>query len=397
MAGQPDAACPSFRSMQLIYIANSRIPTEKAYGVSIVKTCEAFASIGVRVTLLIPDVKNTAGDDIFSYYGVKNNFTVQRVPTFDAVVLGWKYGFLLNQISFGVAAFFLHKGKKKNDVILTRDEISGWLLSRAGYRVFYDMHGFPESRLWLWKIALKKMSGIIATNEWKVSQCRVRFGIPREKMIVARNGFDPTLFAALDSRQGLRKKLNLPDDKPIVLYTGHLYDWKGVYVLAETARLMPFINFVFVGGTYYDLADFKKRYGAVSNIILVGQKPYTEISLYLKSADALALPNSGAPGKDARLQVYSQKDTSPIKTFEYMASGVPIVASDLPSIREILNEKNAVLVQPDSTEGLKRGIEIILNGRQPAGGISTQALEDAREYTWDKRAEKILHFIKKGE
>ncbi len=380
--------------MNITYVSNSRIPTEKAYGVSIVKTCEALAKAGVSVTLFIPNVKNTSGKDIFSYYGIKNTFSVRRIPTLDAVRFGWKYGFLLNQISFGLATFFLYDGNKKNDVIITRDEFSGWLLSLLGYRIFYDIHGFPERRIWLWKIALQKMTGIIATNDWKAEQCRIHFHTPKEKMIIARNGFDPALFSGVsDSKNVLREKLHLPADKPIVLYTGHLYDWKGVYVLAETARLMPSVRFVFVGGTYYDLADFKKRYGAITNITLVGQKPYTEMPLYLKSADVLALPNSGAPGKDARLQIYSQKDTSPIKTFEYMASGVPIVASDLPSITEVLHNKNAALVAPDDPRALKLGIEKILRDGQYADAIRTQALRDSLRYTWDMRAKYILDFV----
>ena len=214
-------------------------------------------------------------------------------------------------------------------------------------------------------------------------------------MIVARNGFDPILFLLKASPETVRKKLHIPSNRPIVLYTGHLYDWKGVYILAETARSMPDVNFIFVGGTYYHRADFEKRYNDVLNIILVGQKPYQEIPLYLKAADILVLPNSAVSLNNPRFSVYTRHDTSPIKLFEYMASGVPIVASDLPSIREILNEKNAVLVKPDSPEDLQRGIEKILNDKQLAKSILEKALEDVKEYTWDKRAEKILGFINK--
>ncbi|MBI2047568.1 MAG: glycosyltransferase family 4 protein [Parcubacteria group bacterium] len=380
--------------MKIIYISNSRIPTEKAYGISIVKTCEALVENGARVTLLIPRVQNLTGNDLFSYYGIKKNFSVKHVSTIDAVKLGWKYSFLINQISFGISAFFLYKRNKKDDVIITRDEISGWLLSMTGRQVFYDIHGFPESRLWMWKIILRRFSGIFATNNWKAQQCHSVLGIPKEKIIIARNGFDPKIFFVKESASDLRKQLNLPDDKPVALYVGHLYDWKGVYVLAEAARIMPYINFVFVGGTYYDRADFQKKYNTIPNIVLVEQQPYKKIPLYLKSADALVLPNSGAKGKDPRLQIYSQRDTSPIKLFEYMASGVPIVASDLPSIREILNQKNAVLVKPDNSPDLKRGIEIILNDKKRGECISKKALEDVKEYTWEKRAEIILRFIK---
>lgn len=379
--------------MRIIYISNSRVPTEKAYGVSIAKTCEALASKGAEVILLAPRVSNLSGNDIFSYYDVKKNFSVRFVPTADAVKRGWRYGFVVNQISFGLVVFFAHLFKKRNFVVLTRDEVSGFFLSLAGFSVYYDMHGFPERLVWLWKILLRPLQGIITTNEWKIEQCEKGLGIPRKKMIVARNGFDPHLFEVKKDREVLRRRLNLSVDKPIVLYTGHLYDWKGVYVLANSARLLPQVNFVFVGGTYYHIQDFKKKYADVSNIILLGHKPHLEIPFYLKAADALALPNSGKTLTDPRFSVYTRYDTSPIKMFEYMASGVPIVASDLPSIREILNEKNSVLVKPDNPEDLKRGIEKVLNDKDAGHNIAMKALEDVREYTWERRAERIMQFV----
>lgn len=377
---------------QIIYISNSRIPTEKAYGISIAKTCEAIASRGMEVSLFVPRVKNTAGEDIFSYYDIKKNFSVRFIPTLDAVTWGWKYGFILNQLSFGIAVFFFYIFKKK-DFVVTRDEVSGFLLGLFGVPVYYDMHGFPERMLWLWKILLQPVRGIFTTNSWKIEQCHKNLGIPKEKMIVARNGFDPEFFNVQKSKEVLRRRLNMSVDKPVVLYTGHLYDWKGVYVLADVARLMPDVNFIFVGGTYYHISDFKKKYEGTTNIVLVGHKPYVEVPHYLKAADILALPNSGASLEDSRYSVYTRHDTSPIKMFEYMASGVPIVASDLPSIKEILNEKNAVLVKPDSPEDLKKGIEIILRDKNLASRISKKALKDVKEYTWDRRAEKIVAYI----
>jgi glycosyltransferase involved in cell wall biosynthesis len=88
---------------------------------------------------------------------------------------------------------------------------------------------------------------------------------------------------------------------------------------------------------------------------------------------------------------------SPLKLFEYMASKRPIVASDLPSIREILNEQNSVLVEPDNPEKLAEGIKRILADNNFAEKISNQAFQDVQQYTWQKRVEQILGFVKKNE
>jgi glycosyltransferase involved in cell wall biosynthesis len=83
-----------------------------------------------------------------------------------------------------------------------------------------------------------------------------------------------------------------------------------------------------------------------------------------------------------------------MKMFEYMASQRPIVASDLPSIREVLSENNAVLIEPDNPQSLAEGIKKALTDKELSQRISQQTQTDVEEYTWDKRAQKILEFIK---
>ncbi len=119
---------------------------------------------------------------------------------------------------------------------------------------------------------------------------------------------------------------------------------------------------------------------------MVGAKPHDEIPLWLRAADVLILPNTAN-------EDISKYYTSPMKLFEYMASGTPIVASALPSIREILNENNAVLVESDNPEKLAEGIKKVLADAELAKKISKQAFADVQNRTWGKRAEEILEFV----
>lgn len=385
--------------MKLIYLANDRLPTEKAYGINIVKTCEALGGQGTDVTILAPKGKNRAGEALFSYYGIPKNFEVVYIPIFDAVSRGWRLGFFINQFSFAFSVLFSSlPGNRKETIILARDEFSSLFLKLRRYRVFYDMHGFPEYRRWYWKFAMQKMAGIIVTNIWKAEQLRKLFNVPSEKILIAPNGFDPAHFQIKDDTMTLRKELDLPQDRPIVMYTGHLYGWKGAGVLLKTARSyqLPVTSynplFVFVGGTPWDIERFREEAKGLNNVLIVGHKPHDQIPRYLKAADVLVLPNSAKEGT-ARMIKFSKFDTSPIKMFEYMASGVPIIASDLPSLKEILNERNSVLVEPDNPEALKEGIQKVLGDKNLAKSISEKALEDVQGYTWEKRAERIIDFI----
>ena len=80
--------------MKIIYIANARIPTEKAHGVQIMKMCQAFAKIGNKVTLVLPRRRNPIIADPFEYYVVSQSFNIIKLPTIDLVFLG-KIGFLI--------------------------------------------------------------------------------------------------------------------------------------------------------------------------------------------------------------------------------------------------------------------------------------------------------------
>src|SRR3989344_4893932 len=114
-------------------------------------------------------------------------------------------------------------------------------------------------------------------------------------------------------------------------------------------------------------------------------RPLLEIPVFLKAADVLVLPNSASE----KISSY----TSTLKLFEYMASGRPIVASELLSIKEILNSENSVLVGSDDPESLVGGISKVIENSSFGEMISQKAKEDVKNYTWQKRAERIVAYL----
>lgn len=379
-------------SMKLIYLANARIPTEKAHGLQIASMCSAFADAGVDVELVLPKRNRNSTNDLFSYYGLKKNFSVTYLPS-RAV---HRFGFLnywINQVIFTLAVFRWRESIQKSDIIFTRDEWSGYVLRLLGYPVFYDMHGFPEYKRWLWKLSMRSMNGVVGTNQWKLDQAHEQFGIPRERMLLARNGYDAALFPSQESKQTLRVKFGFPSHKPIVLYTGHLYDWKGAHTLAVAAALVPEAFFVFVGGSEKDCMAFREKF-ETKNLVVVGQKPHTDMPHYLAAADILVVPNSQFSSQP-RYIVYSQFDTSPIKLFEYMASGVPMVVSNLSSIREVVDSESAFFAEPDMPADFARVIRGVLAHPEEGKRRAKKAKEMSAGYTLSSRAHTILGFIQK--
>ena len=96
-------------SKKIYYVANIRLPTEKAHGVQIMKMCEAFARRGAVVELVVPNRRTHIAGDPFDYYGVEENFSITRLSVIDSVSLG-RLGFLLETLSFAISAFFHIRG-----------------------------------------------------------------------------------------------------------------------------------------------------------------------------------------------------------------------------------------------------------------------------------------------
>lgn len=372
--------------MKLFYISNIRIPTEKAHGKQITKTCESFADQGLEVDLVVPTKKNNLKDkNPYHYYGVKTNFTITKIDTYDPVFLQQLIKGLyikVQTIFFGLSLRSYLK-KEKADIFYIRDFYLLPFISKFNKKIVWEVHDLPRNKrkyVILWNSFYRI---VVITNNLK--QELIDLGVKPDKIIVAHDAVDLEPFEKLEaSQENLRRGLNLPLDKKIVMYSGHLYSWKGAHVLALAAKdLDPKSLVVFVGGTDKDITRFKEEFGNEKNIMIVGRVDFEQVPEYLMAADVLVLPNSGK-------ERISSHYTSPMKLFEYMASGRPIVASKLPSIEEVLNNTNAVLVDPDSPKSLAQGINSLVVDNALADKISNKSLDNAKHYTWTNRAKTII-------
>lgn len=384
--------------MKLIYFASARIPGEKARSYQIMKMCEAFANYNVKVNLTLAfrlqtNVKLKQVKDVWSYYGIEKRFKITKLPSLDLVyfdVFTTRFSrlrFLTRQVSFAFStlAYVLFK---KADVYYARDFHAllalGFLRKK---KVFYESHKFEPSVISLMKKGT--VDGLIVITN-RLKEIYLKEGVPKERILVAPDAVDLKMFDNPISKEAARGELEIPLDKKVGCYTGHLFEWKGAHILAMSMKsLSDQYIACFVGGTEEDIAEFRKfiKQNEIPNPAIVGHVPPTIVPKYLAAADVLVLPN---------IKKGLFEYTSPLKLFEYMASGRPIVASDLPSIREILSEENAVLVEPGNPEALAEGIKRVLDDKELANKISQKAREDIIQYTWHNRAKMILKFIGGG-
>lgn len=369
--------------MKILYIASIRLPTEKAHGIQIMKTCEAFSELGINTTLSVPNFFGFSFNklDVFDYYGVKRIFIIKRFFSFRLIYLG-PIGFFLETLLFFVSNLF-SLDFWKSDYIFSRDEMLVSLASLVGKKIIWETH--TGSYNFFAKVALEKSVFVVSISQG-LKDLYVSKGIFDSKIMVSPDGIDLEFFTKSISKIESRRALDLPDDKKVVMYVGRLDGWKGSTTFLEASKSFDAgVLFVVIGGDKNQVNELRIEY---PHVIFLGFKPYKDLPIYQRAADVLVIPNSGK-------SVVSRLYTSPLKLFAHMASLVPIVASDLPSIREILNSSNSVLVSPDNTESLVEGIKNVLEKKINADILAEQALEDVKKYTWETRANSIIKFILK--
>ncbi len=379
---------------KLIYITNNRIPTEKAHGFQVMKMCEAFSKQGVKVELFIPRRLNSIKDSPFYYYGIHEIFDIKKVPVIDLIPLSKFLGPVANfveSLTFAICAI----GKLPKDgnyTVYSRDQFILWFLSFTNKKFVYEVHSFPGNPKFykrIWRKAYK-----IITITHGIKNLIVKRDIPEDKITVASDAVDLEVFDTVNSNKDeLRDELNLPKDNFIVGYIGKfktLEMEKGIAVMLEALPMVDKdVKMIFVGGEKLEINSYKalaNRFNVYSQALFFEYQPHTKAIKYMKAADTLIIPFPNKP----HYAFYA----SPLKLFEYMASGRPVIASDLPALREVLNDKNALFFKPDDAADLARSIKMLKSSQMLGYHLSQQALADVKEYTWDKRAQRILEFIK---
>lgn len=359
--------------MKLLYLANIRLPTEKAHGAQIMEMCGAFSQAGVEVELAVTDRPTGIMDDPFAYYACKAAFGITKLPVWDTV--GWgKIGFVLESVSFAWAAGRLVR-LRKPDIIYGRDEL---VLARLSAHVPFVW----ETHTGAWSRAAQQVAArahkIVAISQG-LKDFYVARGVSADKILVAHDGIDPAAFAHPQSRDESRARLGLPQDATIAMYVGRLDGWKGTDTLLEASQNFVPVKLVVIGGEPAQVLILKQKY---PEVLFLGYRPYRELADNLAASDMLVLPNTGKDEISARF-------TSPLKLFAYMAAGKPIVCSDLPSIREIVDDKDVYFFTPDDAHNLASVIKKAMSDLE-APTRAAQVRKKVAQYTWAARVRYIF-------
>ncbi|MBE0688784.1 MAG: hypothetical protein IH587_01525, partial [Anaerolineae bacterium] len=250
--------------MKLIYLANIRLPTEKAHGLQIVQNCEAFADAGVEVELWAARRVNTpemrAISDIYAHYGVKNNFVLRYLPSLDLLWLGADQGsllarlfFALQSITFVLSALVAVFGSRA-DTYYSRDALTLLAISlvKPSRALAYEVHSAAHGVLgrWIQRQTVRRVGQVFGVTS-KLCEELLALGANAARTHVAPDGIRGARFQNPPAQAEARHALGWPEDAYIVGYVGRLQTLaqdKGIGLLVEALAQIGAASIALVGG-----------------------------------------------------------------------------------------------------------------------------------------------------
>ena len=385
--------------MQVLSFADTRFPIERANGVQTMATCRALAARGHDVTLVVRPDTAAPPRDPFDFYGMPREprLTIATIPATGGRRTR-RLGFLLGALRRARHA--------AGAVIYTRDlGLASFLLQLPAARrpvVVYESHGIApvvaaelpvllgnpslepsaarqhrldrrEAHVW------RRAGAYVAITRALADDLSARYG-PRARVFVVADGADaPVRLPDLPDAA-------TPAAAPLAAYAGHLYPWKGADVFVRALALTPGVRGLIVGGHPQegDRARIERLavdLGVADRLEITGLLPRGRVAAELSRATMLVLPNTAS--------AISERYTSPLKLFEYLWAGRPIVASDLASLREVLTTEAAVFVPPGDAGALAAAMRDLARDPARASGLAAAARALAPLYTWSARAERL--------
>jgi len=371
--------------MKLYYVANFYMPFEKAYGIQLAKMCEALIEEGVGLTLIVPS--RGPQTSLREFYGLRVNIPTIWLPTLDLKKYE-KVGYFCMALSFNVSYILflwyrLLRGERFILYTIDADRYSSSALALVPAPLFSEMHG-SKSHAFGARLLFARLRGVVAINRIVIDDLKAVFPLSQARYIAEPNGVDLAMFSPMDKRRA-RTTLSLPLDVRIVLYAGRFYSWKGLEIIPRSATLSPEIRWQMVGDTREKFIEVVKE-SPPANMQFAGSRPYNEMPLWIAAADAVLVLGT-------KRDEQSYRWTSPMKLFEYMAAGRPILASATPAVKEVVGASEALLYEPDNAEDLAHKAQQAVAGGASVAPLVSRAAQSAQRLSWNERAKRVIHFI----
>lgn len=389
--------------IRVSYFYDLPLPCQFAAPIQILNTCRELARLGVPTTVYTGPVR---AEDCFRFYGLDPHENLRIVPLFSRLPghpeLTWRLPSMLR-----------HRSRERCHFLISRGETGIALLPRLrrlplppSARLVYEAHRLSFAH------EAERLSG----QRWRAGD-----SLPRQAKRVRRReraaveGADAIVCLTTAVKEALEASfrvpgpsLILPSGAPLpavpsaeardavprdidIIYVGKLEERKGLAVLFAAMRALPGRQLWVLGGTPTQVDEHRRmaeRHGVTDRVILTGFIEPARVPDYLRRARLGVCP------LPTETSVVSEEFTSPLKLLEMMAHGVPVVATDLPSVRAIAEHgRTAILVPPDDVQAFAGAMEMVLQRPELAERLCTAARPRAAEFSWATRARTLVDFL----
>ncbi|MEG4105636.1 glycosyltransferase family 4 protein [Microcoleus sp. S13_C5] len=341
-----------------------------------------------RVDFLFPFQPRKPDDKLAKIYNIQDKLKVADLPMpWPIDLLDSKWTSSSTIVSKYYLPIHLLKSTK---LVHTRD----WNFVKAavknGIPAIYEQH-HHENKQFESEIVRNPLFQISVTVADTVRDSMILNGMPPEKVITLHNGFNHLFLARqAEAAQNWRQQLLEDDRQHLAVYAGGLYSFKGVDMLVDVAKELPLVQFAIAGGdssqvtAYQQLAKSKQ----VNNIKFLGYLPQNQLASLLQAADVLTHPHC---------LTEAATFTSPLKFFDYMASGTPIVATEIASLMEFKSGNIAAIwCEPDHPHQFAQSIRDSLTKYPRKSEGYAKTLNFVKQFSWENRIQKIMGYVDEG-
>lgn len=390
--------------MKIYYISSSKFPSRKANSVHVIKMINALSNFTKTKNILF------ASSNQFFSKEKKRKIIDSYNANIDhssLVLIFYPFNRMIELfIFFRFLLYFLFDFDKPK-LIISRNLLASYFYTFFSNNLMYETH-FPEKglRLYLQKIILNKknVKKIVITEALKnyfIKEFNLS-SLLAKKIVVMPDGADKinieknSIESAFSKKHYDFFKKNYNNYKNIIGYFGHLYQGRGFKLIEKLAKKNSNTLFVIYGGMENDISNLKKR-NIAKNLIFMGYVENKMTPYLMTNMDILLMPYE----KNVYLSKNSTNTAnfmSPMKMFEYMSSGKPIISSDHKVLKEILIDKYNCLMVDNDIENWNKSISKILSNSQFAIFLGKNAKKNLEEkYTWLGRSENIIKFYTNNE
>ena len=368
---------------KVTYLSASKLPSTQANGIHVMEMCSALSRSACEVTLHAALDQDVDEHKIFYSYGKDRTFSLKGVRRVNLPILG--------SILYGLASA-IQLISKEVDLIYARCPHSVFfsLWKRAPF--IYEAHDIPNRKL-------RRVLEAIIFKSKHLARIAVISKALKDDYLSMFPSIDPSMIEVLPDGANVPSESSADSfclarsgskEKLVVGYFGSFYPGKGVEMASQLAERMGDLEFQIVGGTREQIEMYSST--ASENTLYGERIDHREVFKRMRQVDILILP----AGK--KIEAHGggniAKYTSPLKLFEYMSAGRPIICSELPVLAEVITDgKNGLMASPDSIEAWVAAIERLKDENLRSRLAEAALLDLSALYSWDVRARKIIELL----